>query len=63
MSETIFLTKQEGNIITVVNKNAAYVVGTMRVEDDKYIIEGELKPICHLNDALEKLVRNASKVD
>lgn len=62
MSETIFITKRTGNVITVVNKNALYVVGEIMVEGDKYLVEGEKKPILHINDAVDRLVFHASRV-
>ena len=62
MTEVKFLTKRQGNVITVVNKNALYVVGEIMVEDGEYKVEGEKKPFKYVYDAIERLIQIASRV-
>ena len=57
MSETSFLTKQDGNIIHVCNKNAGSYLGCFIVKDNYYYLEDEEDKIfTNKSDAISRVI-------
>ena len=63
MEEIVFIQSRKGNEITIINKHAMYIVGCIHEENNHFTIDGVDKCFCHLGNAIDRLIRNASNID